>query len=82
MNAPLLSYPTAPNHASSGFFSNFASKNHITVFPFSVRLGKKDYISIPEMPATTLLTFLLNQESYRKARAGLPNLGTTDFQAR
>lgn len=70
MNAPLLSYPTEPNHSSSGFFSNLAPKNHRTVFQFSVRLGKKDYISIPEMPVTALLTFLLNQESYRKAKAG------------
>jgi len=44
-----------------------------------VRPGEKDYISIPEMAATTLLTFLLNQESHTKAGARLSNLGTTDI---
>ena len=78
INAPLLRYLTAPNHSSPGFFSSPAPNNYRTVSQFSVRFCEKDYISILDMSVTTLLTFLLNQERYRKARAGMLNHGTTN----
>lgn len=78
LNGSLLSYPTAPNQSSPGFFSSPVPNNHRTVFQFLIRFGEIDQFSISVMLVSTRLTSLVNQKRYTKARAGLLNLGTTD----